>query len=1252
MTFDCTSLMRNDYKQDLEIPNLTSSLKPKNFSCTNLSINMRCKSAPPSPSKEARLTGEKKKITFSKTNNFNCFTLEDLEEVASRLYKISSALKHNSLISTKDQLYFEKFHFSFIQTFHESVSIARSLNVEFQKIFEGECLPFINEINQSVVLTYDQFSVGYRMLKRVFPGLVALASQEIYQKAVAYLLKIIVTNIPEEFDFRGNEAMTTFTIEGLTCEAPLSDGVGLFCKDLEKQVNCMIKKGRLASQTTFKYLDKILYDMIKKKEVNRRNTLPRFTSNIVELFLTKLFRSKEVTLEFETGEKIWPQKGQGNDIRSFLSKFYKMCVKQAFESDQKKVESETVSFIHTLSSAMPFHHKVSEQGTALMTEKVDAIFSELPEDFRSVLSFVDTECSSWNKDVLVNFLRMKFLELVLLVTNQDETFINECVGSLFLSETLEVSQEKTRECRLKRDTLSYRFIFDKSLVCVSHFIKSQLSIDSSSGYALNISQNHGSSLLVAQVESQIVLENPSSRLFYIHRLLPKKITPIHSLNFQWVASKTLLEYITTKVDGGFLENSTEARLGVFFEQLKIIESISSNETINIDRDGRVSISRLTRSWRDWYNSITGSSSGDENSSEDEVMSVEVLRDKLFDLIEGGWATFSRFLEHVSVSDNGHEKSKYVSTRLQITLEKLKNALDQLITNLEKYNASSERDQFNKIFEFIDEKMVPNLPDVSHSILASVQDERTWVQYFSSGIVESSDPRHIDWKILRYRSVIAQFRREIGKIFSKHFPDQSQEQVLLLLKKWEFNGGLEQEFSKMIQSILYGVNLDVKPSKFNQDYLNKVRLVYKIDILTGIRNISSIINKADFQGTELQHKIANCTMDLSEFLYTKINLESESIALIQKLNDIGEKLSSSSTLPEPWEAKKGMLAENVLDMHENIQKVPWSYKAPIISQAGNSIRGHFNTFFDPISQGNIPQCIGTMELIVNGVAKKIKQVIFGSPTIENFGEAVISPEFYTWMKSYQKEGKKHLFVVNQDMRPKSSFTGSEVSRIYAIINASEEEELRDTLYVIVLSKNSDFYYQKGVYEHQSNAKIFKNNLMSEIFDGDFSKTGNFIPEKVRNKIPGFREKMNTIANDIHETMFYGKEELSIEERQIFIDIFHDYIEIVAEIGLKVDSSNTSCKDAIDRAVDSRARKWAHIGLVHDLENDTHFKEVYEAILLARAVQVRKRQTIKERVMRNVQSVNYLQTHKKPLKNLNVRVLGDIVYKIDVGVSRAA
>ena len=222
------------------------------------------------------------------------------------------------------------------------------------------------------------------------------------------------------------------------------------------------------------------------------------------------------------------------------------------------------------------------------------------------------------------------------------------------------------------------------------------------------------------------------------------------------------------------------------------------------------------------------------------------------------------------------------------------------------------------------------------------------------------------------------------------------------------------------------------------------------------------------------------------------------------------------------------------------------------------------------------------------------------------------------------------------------------RIYAILESCTNSEIKGTLFCIVLSRNSIFYSQDSIYEFQSDASVYKKNLLEQHFDFDPTISGNYIPAEVLNEIPELKSFCKKVIDSIHLILFKGKESLTQYERCVFYDFFQDNLILKITMELYVNSVNMGCKDAIDRAAEAVARLCAYLGIVNILDD---FKEMYkelrkqyEVLLMSRALLVRKREIIPTRIRRNIATVSYYEKHKIELCEVYNTLFGTSIFKL--------
>lgn len=543
------------------------------------------------------------------------------------------------------------------------------------------------------------------------------------------------------------------------------------------------------------------------------------------------------------------------------------------------------------------------------------------------------------------------------------------------------------------------------------------------------------------------------------------------------------------------------------------------------------------------------------------------------------------------------------------------------------------------------------------------DPRTWGEYLSSGLWNSQNPKDIGWKIARYQSILNQLRQFCIPLHDLLVEIQSDEPTMLALDRL-YNVLVEVDLSITAMDAFTRVYLDTLRKTFSELFVADLRVI--------LENFDRIPTK------EIQEFIRS----LSQYLFTHINLHEECLDLVRAFDASGSILKQRPPVYDDIFIGDVSLVHHLHTLYEHFHEVPYSAKRPIHHGIASSIQGISGFGFDPLTQSNLPHVLGHVGVCRgDDRSSQIAILGLGSPTIQDKPDAggvvsallettaakaqkafcflnpwsassssdkivpvseaakaatKIDPIFVSWMESYRSQEKSHLYVVNQDYTGKySRLEGDERPRIEVILATAAEERFSDTFYAVVLSKNSPFFnqnYNDIDEEYFSISKSFISELYRQFFEICPALSGNFIPSKIFEKIPDLPSFSLKMINAIHRVVFDGKTRLTKEERVVFIDLFQDLFICRLMIGLGVSSINVSCKDAIDRAADSMARLWAHLMLVSDLENLQKFREIYISILMARALMVRKRPILHDRLLRNILSVGTFEEKKQQIKDL--------------------
>lgn len=254
-------------------------------------------------------------------------------------------------------------------------------------------------------------------------------------------------------------------------------------------------------------------------------------------------------------------------------------------------------------------------------------------------------------------------------------------------------------------------------------------------------------------------------------------------------------------------------------------------------------------------------------------------------------------------------------------------------------------------------------------------------------------------------------------------------------------------------------------------------------------------------------------------------------------------------------------------------------------------------FDPIRQENFPFVLYT----IDQVGKKIDVLHLPAPIRQSFiNKAEVVPEFRGFLRSLS-ENKKHLLVHLQDRTSWREFARSRVLEML-----QKNAEFSSHIFVLTLSKDTDFYHQSNEYLSMNQAEDFL-----AAFQAQFTS-----PEECGFSLPW--KELSSFATEalplIHELFFHGKSNLTRRNREDFIEIFYQFLILKAIELCEPDSLSFTCKDGVDTGAAQSALFYSAVKL---LTGDLSSKEELDFLrwlFYAPALLVRERAIDPERFHR--------------------------------------
>lgn len=211
-------------------------------------------------------------------------------------------------------------------------------------------------------------------------------------------------------------------------------------------------------------------------------------------------------------------------------------------------------------------------------------------------------------------------------------------------------------------------------------------------------------------------------------------------------------------------------------------------------------------------------------------------------------------------------------------------------------------------------------------------------------------------------------------------------------------------------------------------------------------------------------------------------------------------------------------------------------------------------FDPLMQGNIPE----VQAVIHFGDKKVKLLRMACPITQHLiNQAYITEEFKCYLRGLHDH---HLYFNFQDRT-----SWREHARCIALEQVGSQAEFAETLSVVTLASDTDFYLQSGIYRDLSAATNFIAHFSEHLGD---ESTGFHFPQRI--KLALFPQFIDQLLKQVHETFFSKNSVLSHEDRILFISIAYTFIELkILEI---TDSKylTLSSKDGLDTTANQTMR----------------------------------------------------------------------------------
>lgn len=305
----------------------------------------------------------------------------------------------------------------------------------------------------------------------------------------------------------------------------------------------------------------------------------------------------------------------------------------------------------------------------------------------------------------------------------------------------------------------------------------------------------------------------------------------------------------------------------------------------------------------------------------------------------------------------------------------------------------------------------------------------------------------------------------------------------------------------------------------------------------------------YHDSEFKRLLAYPPANEKSWEYALLKLSEDMAVLLSKGLPLGEKAfeAFSTMLAQAAPGPKSKdLGEYLNTMYEGLSELTSSMKADMMSQMLHEIDAAGVSGFEPLLGSSLPTHLCNLHI----KDRSIPVIRLPAPTKQEYiNKAYPSEIFQTFLRVSQKRQEKSLFINFND-------EGSlKTNSRYAVIN-DLGDEWKNSLEVVNLSDEGDFYHQIGIYEAISSVEDFR-NLLIEYFCGQSNS-----PHSLRVSFPNLDEELRDLFEPIHRYLFEGKNVLTKVKRLECIDIMQLLIILKAIGQTNPERVFISCKDGID------------------------------------------------------------------------------------------
>jgi hypothetical protein len=590
----------------------------------------------------------------------------------------------------------------------------------------------------------------------------------------------------------------------------------------------------------------------------------------------------------------------------------------------------------------------------------------------------------------------------------------------------------------------------------------------------------------------------------------------------------------------------------------------------------------------------------------------------------------------------------------------------------------ELDEYQLFKEFYQKKIFPISEELSDWRALIHQIEKNWAELKDTS--QSNDRNYIEQNLLSIENVkkdhyyeLFHLRKEDGKPF---FHKKLIQNIRLLCQLGEFDINLEgddplvhsqiwrektlQKNAQAILQTVYGEVNDFLKEVHRYKDMELTKLVKKVMMALMLSaNSRNLIGHApvktciqyfgDFQhflqhlirSQEYQKLLNNPPPKTNQFLWDIITFVQGVCFGVYSLNPTPEVFKN---LMEEWvgEVDENVDASDVSKIVDLIVKdeeiinkklghVPCGplFKALDLVIEERASKGFSNSKLNHFSYKSF---------CVTGEGQNTALLHLPSPTEQVYvHKAVLTKEFEEFVRDVVSgSGEDKLLLVN--FQDRTSWREFARSSCLEALNVCAE--FSGKLNVITLPKNTDFYFQTSHYQDIKRFSTFKEQLLEQFGSGG---SGFHFSKKITSYLDVDHIQKN--IDVIHSLVFKGKDNLSVQERLNFIEIF--YVVLTLQLMLRENPKFMAfiCKDGIDVSPCAEQTLYLAIKALTQKATSEEDLELVRSLCFSSAIMNRERGIDKKVFDRSIEALRVISemsddSRKKLLSDLGLQDLKEM------------